>query len=214
MKKPLKNTLENSGFVIRRLLLLSLTAVFLTGCSKPEMSPLPPNATILAFGDSLTAGVGADPAESYPAQLADLTGFTVINSGISGETTRQGLNRLPAVLETSQPDLVILLEGGNDILRNLPPTETKNNLAEMIALVQSREVPVVLLGVPEKSLFSSSAPFYKELASDYGLVFEGELVADLLRSPSAKSDQVHFNARGYRLMAEAIRDLLDDTGAL
>jgi acyl-CoA thioesterase-1 len=98
---------------------LFIGVLLLTGCSDPKLSEIPRNATILAFGDSLTVGVGASYAESYPVVLTELSGRKVINAGVSGETTTQGLQRLPGLLEQHEPELVLLLEGGNDILRNL-----------------------------------------------------------------------------------------------
>lgn len=194
------------------LLLLVLAA--LAGCGSPQLESLPADGRILAFGDSLTRGVGTSEKNSYPAVLSELSGLEVINAGVSGETTAGGRARLERVLDERRPDLLILLQGGNDILQNQSPVATKTNLEAMIALARSRGVDVVLLGVPEKKLFSSAAPLYEELAAEYGLVFDGTLVASLLRTPSYKSDPVHLNAMGYREMAESIYALLVDSGAL
>lgn len=188
--------------------------IALSGCTPSKLEPLPQNGTILAFGDSLTAGVGVTKDNSYPSALAELSGLTVINSGVSGETTAEGLKRLQEVLDNIKPDLLILLEGGNDILRNKSLSETKANLASMIELAQRNKIPVVLIGVPQKALFSNSAPLYGELADEYQLVFDDSLIADLQRSPSFKSDYVHFNEKGYRKMATAIYELLKEEGAL
>jgi lysophospholipase L1-like esterase len=143
-----------------------------------------------------------------------LSGRGVVNAGISGETTGQGLQRFTAELDRHNPSLVVLLEGGNDILRNQPFAVAKSNLAAMIELTQQRQIPLLLLGVPEKNLFSSSADFYEELADQYDLLFIEDLVSDLLRTSRYKSDQVHLNAQGYRAMAEAIYDYLQDQNLL
>jgi len=185
----------------------------LAACEAGRLQPLPPDGVILAFGDSLTAGKGTSRDNSYPSVLAQLSGRTVINAGISGELTDEGLARLPGMLDQHRPDLMILIEGGNDILQNRTRA-TKNNLAQMIELAQGRGIEVVLIGVPEKNLFSNSAPFYEELADEYALAYHDELISDLLRQPSYKSDSVHFNADGYREMAEGIYELLQDQGAL
>jgi lysophospholipase L1-like esterase len=191
-----------------------IVSLLLNGCEQPKLAPLPAEGTILAFGDSLTSGVGADQSSSYPGVLAQLSGLRVINAGISGEVTADGLARLPETIDQTTPDLLILLEGGNDILRNQDLEATKRNLASMIELAQSRGVEVVLIGVPAKSLFSSAASFYAELAEDYQLVFEESLIASLLRKSAYKSDAIHFNQQGYRVMAEAIHELLVVNGAL
>ena len=190
-------------------------ALNLCSCSDaPSLRYLPENAVILAFGDSLTVGVGASQANSYPGVLAQLAERNVVNAGVSGEETAQGLNRLTGVLKQLQPDLLLLLEGGNDILRNRDLRQTRQNLAAMIELAHSMEVEVVLIGVPEKRLFSNVAPLYEELADQYKVVLIDNLVASLLRKSRYKSDAIHLNEQGYRMMAESIYEVLVDRGAL
>lgn len=200
-------------FGLNRSVLL-VVALLLQGCGGDKLSPLGAGDKILAFGDSLTAGMGADEEQSYPRILARISGRTVINAGVSGEVTEQGLARLGPLLEKEKPQLLILFEGGNDILRNHNPDSTRDNLARMIELARTHGAEVVLIGVPQKNLFSSSAPLYGELAEQYQLPFEESVLAELLRSPAYKSDQVHLNAQGYRKLAEAIHRLLKDEGAL
>jgi len=196
------------------MLVALLTVFLLSGCNESKLTPLPDDGVILAFGDSLTVGIGSSKAHSYPSVLASLTGLQVINSGVSGETTIQGLQRLPQVLEKTDTDLLILMEGGNDILRNKNLLETKANLTAMIKLARSQNIPVVLIGIPEKKLFSNSAPFYDALADEFELVFDRKLVSTLLHTRAYKSDAIHLNKKGYRKMAESIFELLKDNGAL
>ncbi len=200
---------------ICRLLLILTAALVLGACADDvKIARLPAGATILAFGDSLTTGVGVNNADSYPSVLAELTGLNVVNAGVSGELTQEGLGRLPAMLDQSSPNMLILIEGGNDILRGYNLSRTRGNLASMIKVAQDKYIPVVLLGLPEKNLFSSCAPLYTELAEEYQLVFDCDLLAGLLKSTSYKSDAVHFNEAGYQRMAEGIHELLLDSGAL
>lgn len=195
-----------------KLLATSLSFFLLQGCGSPKLEAIPANGTILAFGDSLTAGYGVEKAQSYPSVLAELSDRTVINAGISGETTTEGLARLPDVLAQTKPDLLILLEGGNDILRSQDLDQTEANLSAMIELAESQDIEVVLVGVPNR--LAKVTPFYKDLAAEHDLVFAPELVGTLIREESYKSDSVHFNAQGYRLMAEGLHKLLDESGAL
>jgi len=197
-----------------KLVCVLLGALLLQACQETKLTPIGPSATILAYGDSLTYGKGVEEDDAYPSVLEELSGRLVINAGVSGEVTQDGLARLPEVIADIRPDLMILLEGGNDILRNHNLKKTKQHLAKMIELAQSSGVQVVLIGVPEKKLFSNAASIFPELAEEYQLVFEGELVASLLRSPKYKSDSVHFNELGYRKMAQSIFGLLKDHGAL
>ena len=191
-----------------------LTFLTLFGCTDSALKKLSDDAVILAFGDSLTAGVGTSRDKSYPAVLEKLSGLTVINKGISGEVTDQGLARLPKVIRETNPDLMILIEGGNDILRNKSYQQIEANLDAMITLAQQENIQIVLLGVPEKKLFSSAAPFYQQLADKHNLVYDNNLISDLLHTRSLKSDPIHFNAQGYQKMAEGIYQLLQQRGAL
>lgn len=193
---------------------LIAVALLLSACGDSGLRALNSGDVIVAFGDSLTAGKGVAAEFAYPTVLEELTGFTVINAGISGETTDEGLQRLPEVLDTENPALLILFEGGNDILRNQDLTNTKANLDQMIGIAKQRNIQVALVGLPRKQLFSSTAEFYTELAEEHELPIESKIVASLLRKPAMKSDSVHFNEQGYRELAKAIAAMLTDAGAL
>lgn len=188
--------------------------LLLVACESGPMSPLPGDAVILAFGDSLTSGVGASSGEDYPRQLARLTGFRVVNGGVSGETAQQGRRRLPSELRRYNPDLVLLLMGGNDFLRSRQRQAVKSDLAAMVEAARARGSQVLLIGVPEKSLFLSTSPIYKELAEAYNVVLAEDIVADLLRSPRYKSDMIHLNDEGYSKLAQTLAQLLRRSGAL
>lgn len=188
--------------------------LLLVACGEPGFRPLAAGETILAFGDSLTEGRGAPPAQSYPRVLASLSGHPVINGGVSGELSQAGRARLPGLLALHRPALVILLEGGNDILRGTGEAALKANLAAMIAAVQGSGAQVLLVAVPRKSLFADGAPLYEELAEQYGLVLDNDSIGELLRSPALKSDAVHLNGEGYRALAERLHRLLQARGAL
>lgn len=195
------------------ILLITCLMFVLAGCDSPKLNKLSSNDVIVAFGDSLTAGVGANKQNSYPARLAELSGINVINSGVSGETTSEGLARLPKVIEEHNPSLLILLEGGNDILQNKDYSQIEQNIDKMIQIALDLDIQVVLIGVPEKSLFSNSAPFYSDLAEKHNLVFDSNIIGGLMRSRSKKSDLIHFNEEGYADMAEQIYELLSNNGA-
>ncbi|AQS39566.1 lysophospholipase L1-like esterase [Shewanella psychrophila] len=188
--------------------------VFISACSGPKLEPLAASAEIMAFGDSLTYGKGASDGGDYPAVLAELTGLRVSNAGVSGETTSQGLNRLGELLVRETPDLLILLEGGNDFLRNQATAKTKANLAQMIELAQAKSIPVVLIAVPQKGIFLSSAALYSELAETYDVMLIEEALTDLLKTRSMKSDTIHLNDAGYRALAETIYQRLEKAGAI
>ena len=188
---------------------LLILALALTACERAAtLRPLEPDAIILAFGDSLTYGSGAPTEASYPEVLAGLLDRRVITAGVPGEVSADGRERLPALLEEHQPSLVILLHGGNDLLRRKDQGETAENLRSMIATARAAGAEVVLIGVPRPGLFLNAADFYAELARELGLPYDGDTLPNLLGDASLKSDAVHLNAAGYRRLAEAIDALI------
>jgi acyl-CoA thioesterase-1 len=194
---------------MRRLALVILLAA--VSCSSgPRLAPLAPDAVVVAFGDSLTAGAGAAAGSTYPDILAEKIGRTVINAGVPGETAEEGLVRLPAVLAEYEPALVILCEGGNDMLRKRDPAAIAEDLRAMIGLIRDAGADVLLVGVPNPALLLKTAPYYRELAESEGVPCECEIVADVLSRPGLKSDQIHPNAQGYAKMADAIADAIAD----
>lgn len=195
-------------------LVLGLAWWFFHTPSQPRLPKLNPDSTILAFGDSLTFGQGATREESYPGQLAAITKLNVINAGQNGRTSAEGLALLTDLLKETQPDLVLLCLGGNDFLQQIPIGKTTANLRKMLIILQEKRIPVVLIAVPEFNLFSQPSPIYSQLAQEYKIPLELETLSDLEHQPSKKSDQVHFNAAGYRIMAESVVKLLKETGAL
>ncbi|MCE2596646.1 arylesterase [Motilimonas cestriensis] len=182
----------------------------ITACSDSSQKiKLTQDSLIVAFGDSLTQGIGASPTESYPSILSQQLGVSVINKGVSGETSAQGLARLEAILNETAPDLVILCYGGNDLLRKLPLSELERNLEQMINLIKSYHAEVILVGVPKPAIFLSSVPLYEELAERHQLVAELNVLSDLLDQKTMKSDAVHLNSKGYQAFASALAKKID-----
>jgi lysophospholipase L1-like esterase len=136
-----------------------LACLFLAACGQSGRLTLTDSrSTILAFGDSLTHGTGVAASQSYPTVLDGLVKTKVIRSGIPGEiSANNGLKRLKGELDRHQPDLVILCHGGNDILRRLPGETTRQNLAAMVNLIRSSGAEVLLIAVPNISLFPKAA---------------------------------------------------------
>jgi lysophospholipase L1-like esterase len=195
--------------------LIGLVLLLLAGCGGgPELARLPPDAVVLAFGDSLTAGTGAAAGEDYPSRLATLSGLSIINAGAPGELSAQGLERLPALLAEHRPALVLLCHGGNDILRRGDGEQLRANLRGMIATVRASGADVVLLAVPTLGLGLRPHPAYAELAKEHGLIIEQRALTDVLSDPALKADGVHPNAAGYALLAERLDRLLREHGAL
>jgi len=196
-------------------LLLLFLGWLASGCSQQaKLAPLPPQAVVLAFGDSLTFGTGAREEESYPAQLEALSGRRVVREGVPGEVSEAGLARLPAALDEYRPRLLLLCHGGNDFLRRLSPAKAVENVRAMVRMAKDRGIDVLLIGTPEPGFTLTPAAFYEEIAKEYRIPYEGGVLGKILRDASLKSDTVHPNAQGYRLLAERVYDLLKRSGAL
>jgi acyl-CoA thioesterase-1 len=197
------------------LCLVAFAALALAACSKPPQLPrLAPDAVVLAFGDSLTFGTGAAANESYPAQLERLIGRRVVRAGVPGEVSAQALARLPAALDEFTPQLLLLCIGGNDFLRRLGTRQAAANVREMVRLAKSRNVDVVLIGTPEPGFTVSPPAFYGEIAEEFRIPYEDGVIGEVLRKPRLKSDPIHPNANGYRVVAERLAALLKKTGAI
>ncbi|MDD2851820.1 MAG: GDSL-type esterase/lipase family protein [Desulfuromonadaceae bacterium] len=195
--------------------LLFAVLILCTACSKiPQLTPLAADATILAFGDSLTFGTGAGEFESYPAVLMRLTGRKIVNAGVPGEISVVGAQRLPELLEREHPALLILCHGGNDLLAHQSPQVIADNLRVMIRIAAESGVPVLLVAVPVPDLSLKPPPLYEELAKEFHIPIELKILPQILGTRNLKSDHIHPNAAGYRKFAEALAKLLKKSGAL
>jgi acyl-CoA thioesterase I len=196
-------------------LVIALAAAAALGCGKPsKLAPLAGDAVVLAFGDSLTFGTGASEADSYPAQLEALIARRVVRAGVPGEVSAQALARLPAALDEHAPRLLLLCIGGNDFLRRLGNQQAEKNVRAMVQLARSRGVEVLLIGTPEPGLTVSPPGFYAAIASDFALPYEEAAIGEVLRNASLKSDPIHPNAGGYRVIAQRIAERLRQSGAI
>ena len=165
---------------------------------------------IVCFGDSLTAGFGLDPGQSYPDLLQrelDRRGYhyRVVNLGVSGDTTQDGLERLPLAL-AERPRIVVLEFGANDGLRGQPVSNSQNNLARVIEALQQNGAQVVLAGI---TLPPNYGPDYirkfdavfTALAARYKAPLIPFLLAGVAgHSDLMQSDGLHPNAQGTRLV--------------
>lgn len=167
---------------------------------------------IVAFGDSITAGYGVDVADSYPSILEERLravnpGVTIINMGVSGETTAGGLKRMDAVI-AEKPDVVLLGLGGNDMLRSLSVTEARSNLETMIQKFQAEGITVVLMGMKgslhnTKQYRDEFNDIYPDLAKKYDLVLVPYFLEGVvLRSDLNIADRLHPNRAGYEKIVD------------
>ena len=169
---------------------------------------------MLAFGDSLTFGTGANPSDSYPAALERAIKRKVVNAGVPGETSAQGRQRLAEVLEAVKPRLLILCHGGNDFLRRLDEAGAAENVRAMIRMARERGVGVVLIATPKPGLPPSIPVFYGEIAAEQRVPFEEGVIRTVLLDNRLKSDMVHPNGEGYARIAGAVEKVLRKAGAI
>ena len=203
------------------LCLLACLLLLAPGCgNETRLPPLQPGAVVLAFGDSITAGLGAGPGEDFPARLAAATGWQVVNAGVSGDTAREARERLAPLLAKWQPDLVIVELGGNDFLRQTPAARVGGYLREIVRDAQAAGAGVALVAVPRLSLLRASvgalsdSPIYAEIAAEEGVILIPDVLADILSDAGLRADEIHPNTAGYRQLAEGIREALAARGLL
>ena len=180
------------------------------GNRRPPATPL----KIVAFGDSLTSGHRLPRREAYPAQLeADLRAAglpaTVVNHGVSGDTSAGGVRRLEAAL-AEQPQILIVAFGANDGLRGVPVTQLRANLERIISTAQARGVSVLLCGMEALPLYGwqytmDFHQLFPDVASKYNVPLVPFMLNGVLGSPDLMtSDGVHPNAAGAKMMADNI----------
>ena len=172
---------------------------------------------IVAFGDSLTAGYGADAGESYPDNLQrdlDKLGYAyhVENLGVSGETTADGLARVGAVI-ARKPRIVILEFGGNDGLRGIPVTAAETNLDRTMARLTAAHIRILLAGITlppnyGKDYISRFQGMYHDVAVKYRVPVIPFLLAGVFEHRLFQMDGIHPTAQGYALVAETVLQYL------
>lgn len=206
---------------IKHLFLAALIAGLSIACSSEQQyAALPANANVLILGDSLSYGTGAAKGEDYPSLLAASTGWNIINEGVPGDTTAGGLDRLPDLLETHQVDLLVVELGGNDFLRRLPLDETRKNLHAILSEAKASNIQSVLIGIPQFTPLGAAVGnlsdhlLYEELAEQTDTPLVGGLFSKVLASNALKSDPIHPNAEGYRIVEENLREALAEKGFL
>lgn len=182
-----------------------------------------PQRRILAFGDSLFAAYGLDKPQGYPARLqaalrAQGINALVTDAGVSGDTTAAGRQRIAFVLdsEAARPDLAIVELGGNDMLRGLPPAETRANLTAILDELQRRKIPVLLMGMraPPNLGADYQAEFdgiYPALAKEYGAALVPFFLAATFDKPALiQQDRIHPTAEGIEALVADTADEVAD----
>jgi acyl-CoA hydrolase len=203
----------------RDFIVFGISGVALAACGgRKKLSALAPGSRVLAFGDSVTYGIGAEPGEDWPTLLGESTGWRIINAGVSGDTADAGRSRLPPLLDEHKPALVIIEIGGNDFLRRRQESAVKQDMKAMIDAVRSSGAQVALVGVPNLSVLAvvagvaKDSPIYGELGKEEGVPVIADVFSGVLSRPELCDDKIHPNAAGYRQMAAGIHAALRQMG--
>ncbi len=195
---------------MKKYLYLLFILIFLIACSKQEPKNYPnANTDIIAFGDSLTYGKGAARTETYPAYLSEMLGREVINLGVSGDTSAMGLARIDEIKRYS-PYMVLIEFSANDLFRKIPKAQTEKNLREIVRQVQSMGAIAVLVDTGGVFPMDAYTKIQKQIAKDYGTLFVPAIMDGIYSKKSLKSDQIHPNAEGYKIVAEKVKKVIQD----
>lgn len=159
---------------------------------------------VVCFGDSLTQGIGAASGEDYPSRLAQSLGREVVNAGVSGNTTADGLARLDQDVLTHHPRVVVVCFGGNDFLRRVPRDQIFTNLDTIVRRIQAGGAAVVLAGVRSGLFGGSTKADFKRIARERGTLFIPDLLDGIFGRPSLMSDGIHPNREGYAIIAKRV----------
>lgn len=196
--------------VILALVVLAIGWFAYQNFTKPPLANVPPPpGPIVAFGDSITEGVGAAPGQSYPDHLAGMLERPVINRGVGGDTAASAMPRLERDVLAEDPAVVLLCLGGNDILRRNEVGPVFETLDRMIGRIIESGAMVVLIGIEGLPLLTEDfGARYAELAREHGCVYVPDILDGIITRPELMADQIHPNGEGYRIMAERIHDAL------
>ncbi len=186
-------------------LVATLVFVFLF-LQTPKITNYPPSgARIVMLGDSLTVGIGASSIENGLVPLLEKRiGVSIINRGVSGNTTRDALLRLSQDVLAEKPDITIILLGGNDYLKRVPEKETFDNLRSIISQIQSGGSVVLLLGIRGGLLVDRFDDQFKALAHETGSLFVPNVLDNIFGQQQLMSDGIHPNDRGYEKIVDKI----------
>jgi acyl-CoA thioesterase-1 len=203
-----------AGTVITLLCLLGVCDVMCEAGASEKREQYASLGTIVALGDSLTAGYGVKEKDSYPVRLEKKlreAGFQwhVINAGVSGETSGDILSRIDSVLKL-KPAIVILEIGVNDGFQGIDPQVTRNNIDETVRIFKAHKVIVILAGMrmltnPESDFSKSFAAIYPDVARKHGIILIPFFLEGVAGDPSLnKADGIHPVAKGYQIVTETV----------
>jgi acyl-CoA thioesterase-1 len=182
-----------------------LSGIILTGCAKHEIKNMySKGKNIICFGDSITFGYGADPQGDYPAALSKMINLPVINVGIDGDTSTEALERIKSDVLDKEPLMVIVEFGGNDFLRKISKEDTLNNMRKIIEAIHSKGAMVAVADISTGMILQQYRSAFCNLAREEGAIFIPCVLDGIITNPRLKSDFIHPNSDGYKVIAQRI----------
>ncbi|OGX18352.1 MAG: hypothetical protein A3K83_06345 [Omnitrophica WOR_2 bacterium RBG_13_44_8b] len=191
--------------IIVVLALLCSCALVPGGCAKREVKNLDSKGmNIVCFGDSITFGYGVMQGEDYPAVLSKMVPMPVINAGMDGDTSVEALRRIESDVLGKDPFLVIIEFAGNDFLEKIPLETTVSNIKQMVKLIQDRGALVAIVDISAGLFLRDYCLAFNKLAKEEGAIFVSSVLSGIITNPSMKSDFIHPNAKGYKIIAQRV----------
>lgn len=195
--------------ISRRLFTILLAAsVALAAAPGCDDSPTAPSSvTVVAFGDSITAGVGTSGNNDYVSVLSNRTGVSIINAGRPGDTTASALARIDSAVLSRDADIVIVFLGGNDLLQGVPVQQRIANITAIVQQIRSDGAAVILVGVGSGALdaFEGALP---GIASQTSSTLVPAVLDGIFGVPSLMADLIHPNNAGHAIIADRIEPAL------
>ncbi len=192
---------------MKKLFIFILFLPLLCACTKKPLFHNSKAPDIVAFGDSLTYGLGVSRDNAYPTVLSQLAGREIVNLGVSGNTAQQGAMRMHDIGK-SMPCMVLIEFGGNDLLQNRPIEETRKALEEIIDYVHGLNAMAVIVDTGGNYQMSRYTKMMKKLAKKKRALFIPGIMDGIFSDKSLKSDILHPNEKGYEIIANKVYEAL------
>lgn len=187
------------------MVLLGPILIGISACTKKEIKNINSKGKeLICFGDSITFGYGVKPGEDYPTLLSKMINMPVINAGLDGDTSITALKRMKADVLDKKPFLVLIEFCGNDFLKDVPQDATINNIKEMVLKIQKEGAITAIVDVSAGLFLRDYRVKFSKLAEETGSIFIPAVLSGIITNPSMKSDFMHPNPEGYKIIAERI----------
>ncbi|MDD3065231.1 MAG: GDSL-type esterase/lipase family protein [Endomicrobiaceae bacterium] len=190
--------------MFKKLFVLSAAVCFfiVSGCAQKAAIQPKLEKTIVCFGDSLTHGTGASNGETYPYFLQKFTNLTVVNAGVHGDTSQQGLDRIDEIFQF-KPFMVLIEFGANDFFRKIPTAVTKKNIESIVDKIQASGATAVILCTEDNQL-PELRRILVEISNDKNAPILSGILNEIWTDRTLFADDLHPNSAGYKIVAEKV----------